>query len=189
MHCFCTRIFFFIKNLARNFQVLRAQVQPLVPTPLSHLGAYPLPCDPNLALCSDLPCQIHLTSSCKCKQCFLAEAGVSCVLLQSLISGFLASLGLTPCSALAPGSLPPRKPSPTIPYPYLSLTEPIGPVWHYSNSDCHSWWQRGAWGVYRVLAAHRIQGQATTALSFLCDIFTSLFNYRPQADHTTLIRP
>ena len=144
MHCFFTRIFFFlIKNLPRNFEVLSTHVQPLDPTPLSHLGADPLPCGPNLALCSHLPCQIYLISSCKCKQCFLTEAGVSCVPLQSLVSSFLASLGLIPCSALAPGSLPPSKPSPTVPYPYLSLTEPIGPVWHYGNSDYHSWGQRG----------------------------------------------
>lgn len=35
----------------------------------------------------------------------------------------------------------------------------------------------------------QIQGQATAARSFLSDFFTSLFNYRPQADHATLIRP
>lgn len=40
-----------------------------------------------------------------------------------------------------------------------------------------------------VFVSHKIQGQATAAVFFFCAFFTSLFNCRPQANYTTLIRP
>lgn len=71
--------------------------------------------------------------------------------------------------------------------PFLTLSKPIGSGWHHCNTQM---WQLGGGGG--VLCAESWQHgefrNKPLQPSFLCDFFIFLFNYRPQAGHTTLIR-